>query len=148
MTEHERARRTRLLDALNASLEAIQVDDQDQALAALLADYARELDGAAAMEARARKLAEDVIEREGKDSALHERVQALQAALTRRQALDRIGARFHGALVEMLGTPRARAGGKTSGQPAPAGQPGAPAGQDGTPAGALGKLRLASGGDE
>lgn len=141
----DRAPRTRLLDALETSLAALDVADQDRALAALLADYARELDGASALEARARKVADDVAEQDGRDSALYERVQALQAALGKRQALDRIGARLHAGLVEMLGTPRARAGGKTPGQPAPAGQDD---GTGGTPAGALGRLRLASGGDE
>jgi hypothetical protein len=133
----QRSPRTRLVDALATSVQALDPADQDMALVALLMDYARELDSAAALEARARKIADDVMDQEGPDSALHERVAALQAALSRRQALDRIGARFHAGLVEMLGTPRARAGGKAPGQPAPD-----------AAGGALVKLRLASGDGE
>lgn len=132
--------RVRLSDALTESLTALDVAPQDQALAALLADYARELDGAAALEARARRTAEDVAEELGSDSALYERVQALQAALSRRTALDRIGARLHAGLVEMLGTPRSRAG-----KPGSAGADAV--GQEGKAPGRLGELYLASGGD-
>lgn len=126
--------RDTLGDALRTSLDALGPEDQDQALAALLGLYAHELDGAAAMAARAARVAREVAQEHGQESALYEQVQSLQAALSRRQALDRIGARFHAGLVEMLGTPRARAGGK-----APAPGPGAAGGSP------LAVLRLASG---
>lgn len=133
------ARGNALQDALRASLEAIDPDAQDQALAALLTLYARELDGATAQAARAARVAREVAEQHGQESALYEQVQALVAALSRRQALDRIGARFHAGLVEMLGTPRARGAGKPS-------APGA-AGSGASAGSPLAKLRLASGGD-
>jgi|GEM_PF-3299868 len=122
-------------DALRTSLTALEPGDQDQAMAALLALYAHELDGAAATAARAARVAREVAREHGQESALYEQVQALQAALSRRQALDRIGARFHAGLVEMLGTPRARSAGK-------AGAPSSGSGGNGSP---LAKLRLASG---
>jgi len=125
----------RLSAALDASLAALDPDDRDGALAALLGLYARELDGAAAVAARAAKTAREVEREHGADSALYEQVQALQAALSRRQALDKIGARLHAGLVEMLGTPRARAGGKSEDKPT---------GRGGSVS-ALTRLRLASG---
>lgn len=130
----------RLSAALDASLAALKPEAQDGALAALLGLYARELDGASAVAARAARVAREVAEEHGRESALFERVTALEAALSRRQAIDRIGARFHAGLVEMLGTPRAR-GGKTGSAPAAdADRP--------RPTSPLVKLRLASGGDE
>jgi hypothetical protein len=125
----------RLSAALDASLAALDPDARDGALAALLGLYARELDGSAAVAARAARVAREVADAHGRESALYEQVQALQAALSRRQALDRIGARLHAGLVEMLGTPRARGTGK----------PAAPPAEDTGTGGALVKLRLASG---
>lgn len=119
-----------LTDDLDASLTATGLDDRDRALAGLARAYARELDGAAAAESRARRLAEDVTREQGPDSALHERVAHVVAQLTRRQALDRIGARYHAALVELLATPKVRTGAK----------PVAPRTAEDSP---LGKLRLA-----
>jgi len=139
VTEPEQPRG--LLGALETSLAALQVQAVDEALAALLRAYARELDGAAIAEIRARELARTVLDESGGDptAALYERVRALELALTRRQALDRIGARLHAGLVEILGTPRARGGTKPAGQDelADAGK--------GT---RLARLRLASGADE
>lgn len=100
----------RLSDALETSLAAAGLQLVDQALAGLLRLYARELDGADAMAARARRLARDVTDELGPENALAERVAALEAGLAKRQAVDRIGQRLHAGLVEMLGTPRARAG--------------------------------------
>lgn len=110
--------RTRLVDAVEASLAALDVEDRDQALAALLLDYARELDGATALEARARKVAADVYQ-DDPDGALYERVQALEAALGKRQALVQLGARLHSGLAEILGTPKSRGQAKTSAPTAP-----------------------------
>lgn len=98
----------RLSGALETSLAALQVADTDRALAALLALYAREIDGADAMAARANRVARDVAAEHGRESALYEQVQALQAGLSKRTAIDRIGARLHAGLVEMLGTPKSR----------------------------------------
>jgi len=129
----------RLVDDLERALAARDLADEDAGLAGLLRLYARELDGAAAQAARARRVAEDAY-RTDPDSALYERVQDLERALSRRQALERIGARFHSGLVELLGTPRARGAGKrppADPEPADVGQ--AP--------GRLGELYLASGGD-
>lgn len=123
----------RLSAALETSLAALDVQPRDQALAALLAAYARELDGADALAARARKVAEDV-RREAPDSALDERVAALEAAVSKRSALVQLGARFHAGLAEILGTPKARGVGKAPPEPK------APA--VGSP---LARLRLASG---
>lgn len=128
-----------LAAALETSLAALQVDPVDEGLAALLRAYAREIDGAAIAEIRARELARTVLEESGGDptAALYERVHALELALTRRQALDRIGARLHAGLVEILGTPRARASSKPASPPA-----------DQPVRGTLSRLRLASGADE
>jgi hypothetical protein len=110
--------RTKLADAVELSLAALDVQDRDQALAALLLDYARELDGATALEARTRKVAADVYQ-DDPDGALYERVQALEAALGKRQALERIGARLHAGLAEILGTPKSRSAVRTPAVPAP-----------------------------
>jgi hypothetical protein len=147
--EPEQQRPRGLLGALETSLAALELTPPDEALAALLRAYARELDGAAAAEIRARELARTVLDESGGDptAALYERVRALELALTRRQALERIGARYHAGLVEILGTPRAR-GTKPAGSPAPAGPVSDPVEAEPTgPAGSLTRLRLASGDD-
>jgi hypothetical protein len=108
-----------LLEALEISLTAREGDPLDEALTALCRAYARDLDSAAAVEARAHRVAEDVMRECGTDSALYERVKALEGALTKRAALDRIGARYQAALVELLATPRARAGQSGAGSGTP-----------------------------
>jgi hypothetical protein len=140
--QHERT--GGLLAAVETSLAALRPEDRDAALAELVRAYARELDGAAAAEARAHRLARVALEESGGDptAALYERCHALELHLARRQALDRIGSRLHAGLVELLGTPRARQAGRAKGA------------DDGPPLGntpkvtRLGELRLASGGDE
>lgn len=102
----------RLADALERTVAAIGPGAGDAALVALLAAYARELDGADALAARARKVAEDVRE-QAPDGALDERVKALEAAVSKRSALVQIGSRFHSGLTELLATPKSRSAGKT-----------------------------------
>ena len=138
--QHERT--GGLSAAVEATLAALQLADRDAALAELLRAYARELDGAAAAEARAHRLAAVALEESGGDptAALYERCRALELHLAKRQALDRIGSRLHAGLAEILGTPRSRSVGKAAPADPPLGN---------TPkVGRLGELRLASGGDE
>jgi hypothetical protein len=147
-SEPDQQRPRGLLGALETSLAALELAPVDEALAALLRAYARELDGAAAAEIRARELARTVLEESGGDptAALYERVHALELALTRRQALERIGARYRDGLVEILGTPRAR-GAKSASTPGAGDGAAQPAGPPTGPAGSLTRLRLASGDD-
>ncbi len=135
--------RTTLSQDLETTLAALHLGPTDAALAGLLRLYASELDGARAAERRAAQVARDVIRELGAESALHERVQALQMALARRTALDRIGARLQSALTDMLATRRARAG-RGDAEPEDDTEDDADTGATVTP---LGRLRLASGAD-
>lgn len=132
-----------LLAAVESSLDALDPDARDAALGALALAYARELDGAAAAEGKAHRLAAVALEESGGDptAALYERCRALELQLAKRVALDRIGARLQSALVELLGTPRARGTGRR-------GRDEAPPLNNTPPVGRLGALRLASGGNE
>lgn len=133
------ARGGRLSSALAATVQAIGPGDRDAGLVALLAAYARELDGADALAARARKVAEDVRE-QAPDGALDERVRALETAVSKRSALVQIGSRFHAGLTELLATPKARGrSAKSDGDEPPAPSP---AVDDGNP---LHRMRLVSG---
>lgn len=117
-----------LTDAVSTTVDALKLDGVDAALVALLRRWAREVDAAAAVRAQADRTVADVLDDQGPDSALYERVTALRAKLGERECLDRLGARVLAALVELNATPRARSNGK-----APAAAP--------TSTGALGKLR-------
>lgn len=112
-----------LLEAVDATLGALSLADEDAALAELTRLYARQVDQAAAVRSAADRALRDA-EREG-DEELIEQVRALRAKLSERDTLDRIGQRVHAALIELQATPKQR----------PA-RPAAPAG-----GGALGKLR-------
>lgn len=95
-----------MIDALDTTLAALEPGDVDAAAAELARLYARQLDQAAAIRAQADKTLR-AAEREG-DDALIEQVAALRAKLGERECVDRIGARFHALLAELLATPKSR----------------------------------------
>lgn len=115
-----------LFAQVEATLAALTLDDSDAAAAELARTYAKQIDQAAAIRSKADKLVADAI----KDGALPgdtlwERVNALQAKLSERDCIDKIG-RDLAALLDALGaTPKARAafGAKTGhgGRQAPPG---------------------------
>lgn len=119
-----------LRDSVDVSVGALVLSEDETRVASALVDlalrYAAEIDGADAMYRRAAKLAADVVRLQGPDSALYERVTALEAAVSHRAALVTLGKSLHAALTDLQATPKQR-GLKVS----------APA----APAGALGKLR-------
>lgn len=104
----------------------------DEATFALARRYADEIDHAAAAEARARRLVQDVRREHGTDSALYERVEALAAAMSSRNAVVVIGRSLQTVLTQMTATRKDRP--KSRSGPADAG------------AAALGNLRLHQGG--
>lgn len=99
-----------LFAQVEATLAALELDDSDKAAAELARTYANQIDQAAAIRAKADKLVRDVI-RNGAlpGDTILERVDALQAKLSERDCIDKIG-RDLAALLDALGaTPKARA---------------------------------------
>lgn len=97
-------------DSLDATIAALDPAEIDTAAVELARIYARQLDQAAAIQARADK-ALRLAEKDG-DESLIEQVAALRAKLGERECVDRIGARFHALLVDLQAVPKARAGAK------------------------------------
>lgn len=101
-----------LREAVDQTVDALALPDVEAGAAAALVDlarrYAAEIDGAAAVAARASRLVSDVLGEEGAESALYERVEAIAAKLGEREALERLGRSLQSALVELMATPKAR----------------------------------------
>lgn len=93
---------------MDATIAALGPTEMDAAAVELARIYARQIDQAAAIQARADKALRSA-EKSG-DEALIEQVAALRAKLGERECVDRIGARFHALLVELQATPKARSG--------------------------------------
>jgi hypothetical protein len=100
--------RVPLLESVDATVAALPTEGADAAIVHLAQMYAAQIDRAAAMAGSAAKLAREVREEHGDESALYERVQALAAKVSERDTLDRLGARLHAALVELGASPKAR----------------------------------------
>jgi hypothetical protein len=100
-----------MLTELNKTVAALSPADLDAAQVEILRAYAREIDGAKAAEAKARKLAEQVAREHGTDSALYERVSELAAQLTYRGALATFGKALQAGLVQARATRKSRPAG-------------------------------------
>jgi hypothetical protein len=108
-----------LAPAVAASLAALDLSPEDEAAARLAEVYARSLDGAAGMEAAARKVLRGV---DGDDPDLLAQVQALVQAVSARKALVDLGPKLTALLVELGATPKVRAWMATSKPAAPGGE--------------------------
>lgn len=97
-----------MLDEVNATLAALSLDPSDAAAQELCRTYARELDGAAAVRARADRAVKEARLR-GDDEHTVE-VDALRAKLSERAALVQVGKLLHLLLAELQATPKARGG--------------------------------------
>lgn len=80
--------------------------DEDAAAVAVAQAYARELDGASALAAKARKVLDRV---PAGDADLLDQVQALKDALSARSALATFGPKLHALLDSLGATPGGRA---------------------------------------
>lgn len=99
-----------LSDSLDATIAALDPEEIDAAAVELARIYARQLDQAAAIQARADKALRSA--EKGGDEALIEQMAALRAKLGERECVDRIGARFHALLADLQAVPKARNGAK------------------------------------
>jgi len=97
-----------MLEHVDQTLAALQLEAIDAAAQELCRTYARELDGAAAVRARADKAVKEARLR-GDDEHTAE-VEALRAKLSERAALVQIGNLLHKLLAELQATPKARGG--------------------------------------
>jgi hypothetical protein len=97
-----------MLNEVNQTIDALQLEDADAAALELARTYAQELDGAAAIRARADKAVKEARLR-GDDEHIAE-VEALRAKLSERAALVQIGRLLHALLAELNATPKARGG--------------------------------------
>jgi hypothetical protein len=88
-----------LLDDVDRTLAALAPEDLDAASAGLLRAYARELDAAEAVAASAAKILARVSRDADPDA--YEALSALQAQLSRRQALVAIGKNYQALLKDM-----------------------------------------------
>lgn len=95
-------------DSLDSTIAALDPAELDAAAVELARIYARQIDQAAAIQARADKAMREA-EKNG-DESLIEQMAALRAKLGERECVDRIGARLHALLVDLQATPKARAG--------------------------------------
>ena len=105
-----------MLNEVDQTIAALTLEDADAAAVELCRTYARELDGAAAVRARADKAVEGARLRGDDEFALE--VDALRAKLSERAALVQVGKLLHALLAELQATPKARGGFKPA---APAG---------------------------
>jgi hypothetical protein len=97
-----------MLNEINQTIDALQLEDVDAAALELARTYARELDTAAAIRARADKAVKEARLR-GDDEHTAE-VEALRAKLSERAALVQVGKLLHALLAELNATPKARGG--------------------------------------
>jgi len=97
-----------MLEHVTQTLTALSLEATDAAAQELCRTYARELDGAAAVRARADKAVKEARLR-GDDEHAAE-VEALRAKLSERAALVQIGKLLHLLLAELQATPKARGG--------------------------------------
>lgn len=95
----------RLLEpAVEATLSALELKDEDLALSRLAVRYARELDQAAAVAAQADRVLRAVSD----DPELSELVSALKGKLSARSAVEQIGPKLQNALDALGATPKSR----------------------------------------
>ena len=97
-----------MLEHVDLTLAALALEANDAAAQELCRTYARELDGAAAVRARADKAVKEA--RLRKDDEHTAEVEALRAKLSERAALVQIGGALHKLLESLQATPKARGG--------------------------------------
>jgi hypothetical protein len=97
-----------MLNEVDQTITALHLEDADAAALELARTYARELDTAAAIRARADKAVKEARLR-GDDEHAAE-VEALRAKLSERAALVQVGKLLHALLAELNATPKARGG--------------------------------------
>jgi hypothetical protein len=97
-----------MLSEVDQTIAALTLEDADAAALELARTYARELDGAAAIRARADKAAKEA--RLSGDDEHAAEVEALRAKLSERSALVQVGKLLHALLAELNATPKARGG--------------------------------------
>jgi hypothetical protein len=97
-----------MLEHVDQTIAALALEDADAAALELARTYARELDTAAAIRARADKAVKEARLR-GDDEHTAE-VEALRAKLSERAALVQVGKLLHLLLAELNATPKARGG--------------------------------------
>jgi hypothetical protein len=97
-----------MLNEVDQTIAALQLEDSDAAALELARTYARELDTAAAIRSRADKAVKEARLR-GDDEHTAE-VEALRAKLSERAALVQVGKLLHLLLAELNATPKARGG--------------------------------------
>ena len=95
-----------LLDALERTVSALHEHDRDAALVEYLRLLAAEMDRSEEVERGAAAALRRAQRRHGSDHSCVETVAALRAQLSRRAALNRIGARYAAGLVELTATRR------------------------------------------
>lgn len=95
-----------MLDSVEATLTALELDEIDKAAGELARTYARQLDIAAAVRGQADRAVIKAIK--SGDEEVIEMMQALRAKLGERDTVDRIGRALAALLVELQATPKAR----------------------------------------
>ena len=99
-----------MLAEVETTIAALTLERADAAALELCRTYARELDGAAAVRARADKAVKEAWLRADDEGALAEELEALRAKLSERAALVQVGNLLHRLLAELQATPKARGG--------------------------------------
>lgn len=94
-----------LAPAVAATLNALQLDDQDRAAAKLAETYASAIDAAQTAES----WADSVLRKIDRDSDLYEEIAALKLKLSARIALSDYGPKLLAVMTELGGTEKSRA---------------------------------------
>jgi hypothetical protein len=102
-----------LTPAVVETVENLELQPEDVALAKLAERYAREIDGASAAGAQADKVLREV----GDDPELAELVGALKAKLGARSAMENLGPKLLAVLDALGATPKARTSAGKGGAP-------------------------------
>lgn len=96
---------TDMRTAVDATIEALDLDPEHAAAAALARVYAEQLDSAAAAEAAADRVLR-LAEREATEPEVFEMLQTLRSKLSARAAIANIGPRLESLLGRLLATPK------------------------------------------
>lgn len=127
----------RMITAVEATLDALDLDDAHGAAAELAKVYAGQLDSAEAAEAAADRVLRRA-ELEAAEPEVFEMLQTLRSKLAARTTIANIGPRLESLLGRLLATPKDAGAGSKPAAPAPANHP--------APTGSLARLRAVPGG--
>lgn len=116
-----------LIAQVEATLAALQLEESDSAAAELARTYAKQIDAAASIRAKSDKLVRDVIASGAlPGETIYERANSLQAKLSERDCIDKMGRDLAALLDAIGGTPKSRAAfGKKTGHGGRQAPPGA-----------------------